>query len=804
MALISFCAFIAPAWPEPAATAPERSGSRAEIPHEILPEPAKKVAARPSVHIVYTAATGGLYRASSIINEIWPLYNLEYQEDVTAGGLEFELGTLRHDRWYLWSPEDTLNAQTARAIFAGTGIALVDEGTRLPVLRSNYAVLFQLPAAESPWIVDWLFRKLEATGYDPDARVVSGALFAARSPDGRPLQIFSADGTPPPPNLLQTAPAWHWHAGGSALIRVTRGRRTYQLRAIGYRLGGPELHALAYQLKEQYSALRVDAGNLVGSADDALHERLLADTLAEVPKMGLAALVPYHDELRLPYDSQKRLAEAVPLVAANLIPPAGIKLQPYVIRTVNGLRIAIIGIADTLALGRDGLIGQRSGWQGQDPRQALEHALAEAQSDGVDGSVVVTNLREDRLRELREAAFGVAAVLTHEPSSSEADYEQSFVALAPGRTRRPGAWLLAGVESFQCGLLELQFRREASVGWQEDRTANPLRSYPAIKKRFTLSGLRNSVQLVRELAIADSTRSWRAFELFSDYAATSSEAILPDMRRLVEHDRRLTNETGKPQLQYLDSQWARIIASILRRTTDSELAIVQQKTRGSDTLGEIPRFIAENWIPGNQRLVLGSLTGAQIKLVHARNSERELYAFAGYQAASGLLGGRAIVDTERYRVVTVDALAASTAFRTIVGDDLATWLRPTGEPLASDSISDAESLRDVVLAYLYDLKKRHGGFSTNYLSEFTDLLLDDGTVIEPRWTIKVKPFEGSYQQSKVSNQQPFATVRNSSINTPDNSTFAAKGNLLATYETAAVDWENKLAIAYRRDEFQVP
>lgn len=146
---------------------------------------------------------------------------------------------------------------------------------------------------------------------------------------------------------------------------------------------------------------------------------------------------------------------------------------------------------------------------------------------------------------------------------------------------------------------------------------------------------------------------------------------------------------------------------------------------------------------------------------------------------TSMVGGRPLIDSERYRVATMDTLATSETYQAVFHDEARAGFRLHGEDVrhGKDSVV---LVSDLVLARLNGMKTRWNGFTPGFLDELGGLLHDDGGAFEPRWSLAVKPFEGSFQQFKVSNRDPFGSVRNSRINTPDNTNVRAKGNVALT------------------------
>ncbi|MBM3274650.1 MAG: hypothetical protein FJZ00_05835, partial [Candidatus Sericytochromatia bacterium] len=761
------------------ASAPVASGSNPTGPDRSGPERAGPE----RVSIVYTGANLGVHGSWSTLSEAAPLYDPRNRGEVTAAGLNYEIAAIRRDRWYLWSAGHPLTAKAAKDLFAGEGIAVRTPGRVIPALISNYAVVFQQPNGDSAWLVPWLDGKLRAIGETPDVRQTRGAVFQARSASGADLWIFSLDESVPPPDVLRNSDGWRWV--GSADTKVLRGKRESRLVALARRFGGFSLHQEALRLKEARNAIRVDSGGLVDNVNDTISPQALEDTLTELPGMRLDALVPYKYELWLPPAELARVAAAAPLVAANLTGPPGVTIQPFIIREQGDAKVAIVGIADSVTLAQYGLLGARTGWKADDPEKALRKTLEELRLDGVDAVVLVTNVAPDRLNALREACVGCAALISRQQYHRELSYRERFEPVPGARGRYPLPWLVVGAGSSQVGTLDLEFRRDGTG-------------------KSRLASVANEGKFVSDDLPAAPEKLWSDFTLHSDFVEARRDAILPDIRRLSARDKRFVDKDGDPLILMTFKEWSALAAAALRQAAGAELAIIHTLHHGSHIVGDISVFVAEGWLPNGLRAATAQLTGAEIKRLVATDPERRKLTLAGYDPQANLIGGQPLQDAERYQVVTGDTLAVNEAFQNVFRDQARLGLRLRGDRLYAGKPDERVSLNDVVMARLTEMKKRYGGFPDEYLDELAQLLSDDGHKFEPRWTVALKPCEGTFQQLSITNRESFGAVRNSRVNAPNNTSIRGKGNIAVTYETPDLDWENKALLEYQRAEIQLP
>ena len=751
----------------------------------LAPTLALALATSYEVPIVFTGDQQGIYAGSTTWNEPNMLFGEAPVDGVHASRLAIDPDVLRHGRAYLWRADGRLTTTAARAAFAGRGLALAGPPREVPALDSDYTTVIQAPGDEpAGWLVPWLAKQDAAAGTYPDVHVASGKLWPVHGADGSVLWLFAADGRLPEAAALRDPLRWLW--ASAAVMDFARAGRPGQARLFGHRLGMAARDVVARRWRARTPGPRVDTGNLVETLDTPYAEATIDETLAAIPGMRLDALVPYENELALPRPRLERLAKAAPLVAANLTAPPGIALAPYRLVTAGHLRVALVGLADTAWLAERGLLGSPGGWQGEAPLPALERALAAAQLDGADLVVVVTNMARERLEPLRTDPR-LAAVITRQGQGSDwtyQTYERTAVRADAANAREPAPLLLAGVNRLQVGQLVLTARRVAG-------RPNPV--VVAVRERVTTPAERDADD-------PDPARGWRVHEL-NRQIREHTEAVLPEFREVALRHPEVAKLGGSASTQFQRPQWSALAAGFLRRAAGAEVAAVPPLAGGSILHGEVPRTIALQWLP-SEPVAIATLTGAQLAALAARPADRPL-TFAGFDPAARLVGGRPLVESERYTVATTQALARGSAYAEIFADGAHTdlVLRGTGLADAPRGLPGHVALRDVTLAALDALKARHGRFDDAFIDAVAAAMLDDGHALAPRWVVAVKDAQGSLSRFGGANRASFTQVANSHVNKEDSTLAGFGGKASVTYSSDVLDWENKLESRYQRADF---
>lgn len=154
-------------------------------------------------------------------------------------------------------------------------------------------------------------------------------------------------------------------------------------------------------------------------------------------------------------------------------------------------------------------------------------------------------------------------------------------------------------------------------------------------------------------------------EAVTNYFVSPKEALLPDARNLWPG-------TGtRPRLMYQPHEFWNLAASILRRETRAEAALLRIKFFNSDAPGELSESFLRNWLSPDQPVVLARLSGADLRHLRARipfdevplpeGAPRRLYHKEVWLAASGLdrqgrVSGVPISDSEYYTVAASEEL----------------------------------------------------------------------------------------------------------------------------------------------------
>lgn len=565
-------------------------------------------------------------------------------------------------------------------------------------------------------------------------------------------ELVTAEATAPFPDLSLPAEAW-------TPVRATRlegqyhGRPFHAMAPEDTR-GGTALETLATQ--EAAGGIRVDLGNHVDNPNDDWRRPGLDDTLKRMAMHPLAALVPYKFELRLNETDARRLAAATPLVSANLLGPPGVLVHPWRLVRHEGQLVGLVGASDTRYLERYGLVDGTARWRSRPTVDAVREAALGARAAGARTLVLLTSLDDDQVEEVDREVPGFAVIIRALPDQP-ADPLARLATRPAGGSLPTRAWLHAGSDRDQLLTVDMHFGSDGDLAAVGSRVQEVLRS----------------------MAPPDATMAWRAWELRSAFIEPRRNLLLPARSTV------LAGTAGA----YTPAEWGQLLAGTVRAATGAEVTLVPSRRRGLEVLGEVPEYVAEDWVPANLRLVRGQITGKQLRALLQRRHLTGIWAWAGVDAMGTVVGGRPLQEDETYSLVTTDAFAWGEGFRGIFKGD---FLPITARDLDGDGHTE---LQDVVLAR-WRAASAQGWGGPRHLAMLRDWLSDDGRRSEPQWRLTLQPVELNGQQLTAQNREAFAGARNALVTAPEAQALRARLKGQARFEDHRLVWDTNTSILW--------
>jgi 2',3'-cyclic-nucleotide 2'-phosphodiesterase (5'-nucleotidase family) len=735
------------------------------------------------LELIYTGMTGGLSSGSYDFSELTPLFNGPGPRDFEVGGYVQD-NVFRHGDFLLYTAQGPLTLEDFQAFFAAGPVEIKRQGTQ-SLIASDYGFVLQPAESDSPWLLHWLTGALKASGRYPDARAAEGTRYQVMNRAGLTLSLLSLNGDSPTLELLEIPSRWEMLPAVAVAARRPEGQT--RLMAVARPLGDGLRRAwLMNHMREGKAdrVLTVDLGNLLDPGFSELSRQQREFTFLQLDRLGYDAMVPAETELSLPPADWERLAARVPMLAANLTPndPAAPRLPAYKIQTVDGLKVALIGVVDDVVLTREGAAGPGLAWTATDPVAAANAAMAQLAAQAPDAVLLLTNVRDDRLQQFRHIP-GITAIMADFQGLPGQSFVESATHSGMNRLRVATAYMIVNSSRNRVGRLTAEFEQPEG-------------------KPPSLTKLTNEAELVTDRLPYDEQWRWQLNLTQDHYQATRRALVLPDLREAIAalpQFKRAEHDSSLPRIEW--QLWSRVVANVLREATGAEVGIARQMPMRQYTVGPVSQLTVEGWLETGDRLVQTTLSGAALKALATKDATGRLLTFSGYDPVNQKIHGYALVDTELYRVTTTDQVVRHALFaETFAKRPLeARWLRhPDGwaRPYAE---GERPELREIVLSFLKALKEAHGGaFSPAYMADYGRLLATGDQFTAPRWTVSLDDGQlllNSYQNQNIA---PFSQVRNTRVNTPSSFALGGKGRLAVVYDSRDLAWENRAKSIYRR------
>ncbi|MEB3204786.1 MAG: hypothetical protein VKP57_08800 [Candidatus Sericytochromatia bacterium] len=678
-----------------------------------------------TVRVIATAATNGA------LHDLPPRTQVAQPADVAVRTFTDDVGALKLGPWLLWRRDGVLTPAEARRALRQGRWNMRPDGLRYGRRDHGWWSAPEPAEAHPPGDLTWC--TLEDAEHGVWELVTDAA--TASWPDW-------------------TQPPEAWTPVWATRLEGLRQQRPYRAMAFGETRGGTALETQAS--REASDAIRVDLGNHVDNVNDDWRRAGLPDTLHRLEQHPLAALVPWKFELRLPLADQRRLAVSTPLVAANLIPPSDVTVHPWRIVRSGGVTVGLVGAADARYLSRYGLVDGRAPWRSKPAVPAVREAIEAARAAGATAILLLTNMDDTQVDELDREIPGFAAILRARPES-QADLLQRTATRPDDALQPQSAWLQAGADQDRLLQLDLTLSGEGAPA--------------SITSRIRPITSRTSPP--------EASLAWLAWTHRSTYIEPRRALILPGRRRL----------EGTEDRAYSPEDWGNLLAATVRTAAGTELALVPRRRRGLVATGDIPDYIAQDWVPANLQLVRGQISGRQLRNLVRRRDLLGTWALAGTDADAGRVAGRPLLDDEVYSLVTTDSFAHGAAFQGL--------FRGTFTLIeAGDGDGDGQTeLQDVVLARWRAAAARGWGGAA-HLNQVRAWLQDDGATIEPQWRLSLQPIELNGQQLTGQNRTAFAGARNALVTAPEAQALRARFKGQAHYEDHRLVWDTTTSLLW--------
>lgn len=499
-------------------------------------------------------------------------------------------------------------------------------------------------------------------------------------------------------------------------------------------------------------------------------------------ELGLTALAPGEAELLAGLEGLQGEAEAIgaALVSVNLLRADGeLAFQPWVIRELDGRRVALVGWTDPAALGRlqpaiRGSLKPRAMGAVQEALAGLAYGadrpdlvvLFGVGARNVAGQVpavdivlgdFTTALRMARWEEVDEASL-------------RARSEEHPRARAPALVTRLGGHMI--------GRIDVDFDDQSGA----------------------LSGLRHLRARIAEDHPPDPDRIREVQEIRQGTYAAMEDVLVPELSGLPDVSRR---GLPAPPAELDAGAFAQLAANLLMDRTGGDLALLRPLPEPVTVPGDTLSLYVDASLSVADEVVVIEVTGAQLKLLlrivepripkpgqpgHGAAEDAASWAWSAGMVPAGKkvkVRGRLVQDDEPMLLATTDFFASDPAFAAVVAKARSWhtfrgtgWVRvpsgPGGQPWR---------LHDLVKDGLTDLRTEHPDFGAAYARRLTPLVADHSTRRTGRLTFELDGLSALVTGSVgVGAREGYEESRESRVNQSNSLNTALRGRLALVWQ----------------------
>lgn len=728
---------------------------------------------QPGFNVVYTGFANGFASANFQIPEISPIFTSNLGQTFSVAPPKLSYGVFRCGKYFIFSLNGPITYTDLKA-FLESGVEVASSGERVSILNSDYSVIFQYPQQDKAWLTGWLWDINKDTGKYPDQEAKSATVYTLKGKNAT-YSLLSLSNDLPKAGILTNPKLWEISSlAASQVSKVKKNTTLFGFaKAQGDGLRRQEL-IRTMLANEGPNTLLVDSGNLINKGNSELEVAQRAITMKALETIRYDAVLPFENELSLEPEDFNRLGKLVPFVCANLQSQGVTPLRRYIVKNINGVKVGITGVTDDRALTEASLVGGETGWTVTGAEKSAEEVVADMQESGIDFIVMLTNLSDSALYRLRDKVRGVGVVIGQFTDTNTGTRDEEIALGNTERMRTPKAHLttLSGPE--KVGLLEIGF---------QDRNGRMILNRMHHVTRTITDDLPFNEDLRLELGL-----------LSDKHYTARSEVLIPDLRQL-----KAASEENHDLPERIDTPaWTEVVSSILKRCSGADIGIARKTPLTSTSIGEIPRYYVEEWLDTNDRVVLVSLSGADLKKLAALDEKNGILAFAGFVPDKGIVNGRKIEDRQIYQIATTDRVLQHPFFTHVLeGKSYRDEIRAHDAQIGLNVQTSKTTLKQLVLTYLTAMKHRYGAFNDDYLADFKGLLTNPQK-IDPQLILGIDELTLTFNNNQIRYQGDYGQVRNSRVNNPESDSLGGKVRSSIIYDTESVAWENKLKSSFTR------
>jgi len=499
--------------------------------------------------------------------------------------------------------------------------------------------------------------------------------------------------------------------------------------------------------------------------------------------------------------TEEAAAAGVTLISANLFDPAtGEPLfQTYERRELGGVDVAIVGLTPPSVQAR--LTPEvASQLVIADPATSLLAVVAELVSSELgppDLTVLATSFSRQDLAEITTTIPGIDIVLGLREDNSIRNLD---TAVTFDSTEPPGVVDIAD----RWPVLN------AETSWGQVGTID------VVLQDGLIAGLRRRVRVVEQTWTPDPELLSTVNQVRHDLYAAQERLLFPNLETTVRSNPSVQSvfvrgmhssiaQGGLTEEYVVEryamalswSLWQNYVANTVREYTDTDVALLRQTAQPISLAGAIQELFIHAFLKDHDEIWIYTVTGEVLaQLLGARGTAQQSPdsgdatfpppIASGTIWSAGLVGGRAIDPSARYRVAMSSYLVSQPDYAVLLGTtEPTTHFVFDGDGLDGDEEGERAMLHGLIVADLETRLAAHPDLGAAYLAELTPQLVDQGAERMPLFVFRISDLAFSFSQtSRQLSATGFDAVRNTRVNQVDSLTLTTGGTLSAVFDTS--------------------
>ncbi len=755
---------------------------RAALAVEPEPVPALPGTAPPDLRVVLTADTGGI---SSFVTDL--------------SAMEAVGGKLRQQghqvRVKYFGPGAVTDGETTLFAPAGLGVEALGAFMQSPPF-ARQVVEAQASIYQGPWTTVMTFGDLPLDGAILPGSQTLGRLVRWTNAQGQ--EVMSLETGAAMRSLM--TPVTRWELVGVDIMEVVEASRersaTVVTLARAWGEGSRRLALVRQQCEEAQgqgmACLLLDAGNAVDGysfVDGQTVSLQRANDWRALQNAGVSVLSPGRNELLAGVEALKQEASShgVALVSANIHrrkEGGGSErvFEPYKVLEVQGLKVAVVGLADPEMLTRLPL-QIASELKVMEPREALVGLRELMEVDGApDLVVLLTQRSEPGLQNVLagvDVVFGGGGQVMLEPLRRKDVPQRTDPSL-----RRP--FIFHQGWGGQVTSLDVDF---AQAGAPRRIEHTLLQITPVAPDSPRLDTWTQRVQTIRQEVYAGTER-----------------IVIPDPTALIRETPALARAAGTTSDglgRITHAMWQHLAGNIVRDRTGVDMALVRPLPFRGAVDGPMLLIHAMSHLIVPDKIMTARLSGPDTRALVAAAANLPPHlrpTIAGYQSQTKRLAGRPIADDRTYTLAITDQLARHKALAPILARAFETHDRFTSTRSAlrvAPQKGKIWSLKATILDGLERLMALRTLSPDDpvipgspYADALAALLQPQGAELQPEWYIALENFslDLSQYQNFVDVEEAYSLVPETRVTTANNFNFNLNFDASIGHDSPSETW----------------